>query len=123
MNSLQKRIAILTCAILAFILFYVAYEEFRWNSTAIPGLLLGICLLYGLGRFIRDFRRRDITPPSLRGGLFPEIGEYAPREPVRWDRAQTIGWMLKGLVALIVGTVIVVLIAKYYPEHLPSPRR
>ena len=65
MNRLQQRIVILTCVILAFILFYVAYEEFSWNPTAIVGLLLGICLLYSLGRFIRDLKRRDIIAPRL----------------------------------------------------------
>ena len=79
-------------------------------------LVFGLGLLYGVTRFIRDFRRRDIAPPRLYDGSF---GRFAPSEPVRWDKAQTI----KGLVALIVGTVIVILVAKYYPDYIPQPQK
>ena len=126
MSSLQKRI-LLTCVILAISLFYVPYDKIGSNFTAVVGLLLGFCLLYSFTRIIRDFRRRNIAPP-----LFPWLfdgnddgpaGRLAPVEPKRWTNRQTVSWMLKGLVALIVGTVIVILVAKYYPEHLPPPRR
>jgi ABC-type lipoprotein release transport system permease subunit len=122
MNRLQKRVLIVTGVILAISLFYVPYEELTSNSTIIVGLLLGVCLLYSLTRFVRDFRRRDITPPRLYGGDLFGIGDFAPTKPVRWTKRQTVEWMLKVLVALIVGTTIVVLIAKYYPEYLPRRR-
>ena len=54
------------------------------------------------------------------GELF-EMGDFAPAKPVRWTKRQTVEWMIKGLVALIVGTTIIVLIAEYYPEYLHDP--
>ena len=113
MNGLHKRVSIFACVILAISLFYVPYEALRSNSTAIVGLILGMCLVYSFTRIIRDIRRRKLTPP-----LFPWLfdgnddgvaGRLAPIKSVRWTKSQTAKWMLMGLASLITGFVIVIL--------------
>lgn len=83
------------------------------TNLEVACLVFGLGLLYGVTRFIGDFRKRDVTPPMDHDGSF----DLAER--VRWDKVQTIKW----LVALIVGTVIVMLIAKYYPGYIPQPSK
>jgi len=87
------------------------------SNLELACLLLGFGLLYSVTRIIRDFRRRDITPPRFHGAFGQGLGRFAQRA-VRWDKAQTI----KALAALIVGAVIAILVANYYPDYLPQGR-